>query len=355
MLALTPAALAQHGEDGLSSSSWVSPPPGASSSSVSSSGGGMNMDLVLHAITVAGAVPLGCVTAWRLGVHVKACDTRWNRLVMFHTVLTLFYIMTLVHCTLTLVIDAGVTAFQNNICYCLTYFFSVSSDALFFTSLLVVIVYMMERMFWSVLQRQLVVSNMSRVVFWVVTSLPYLYCTATTIYFLVDPPPEINDNVIYNSAMLTICVYAFLCSICYCTVAALVLYRAYTLEKNDIYFRMPRRPLLLLILVLSTCVVCFLLQAVMFSYRPITGKLINDFIFEFFAYWLPEFGATVLLLFVVRKPISSVPYNLLLAKGGAPTGVSVQGSSLFTSNNTAATHNNDAFKRAYRESKKTKL
>eukprot|EP01106_Pelomyxa_sp_JSP_P019320 TRINITY_DN959_c0_g2_i6.p1 TRINITY_DN959_c0_g2~~TRINITY_DN959_c0_g2_i6.p1 ORF type:complete len:297 (-),score=61.98 TRINITY_DN959_c0_g2_i6:109-999(-) len=276
-----------------------SPPPPPSSLSPSQSWGGWGYDGV-QVLTLVIYLPLGAVAAWRLAVHARA-TRQCSRLVQFHAFLTTFYLATVLHAVLKILMT--VEPLDSPFCDSTAFFLGTCAHCLFFTSLLLMILHILEHMYQTLVHRNLVTSMVVVVAVWVFMSLPYFYAVATSLYFLICPDALTDGNPIYDSTILIICGYAALLGAAYCVTALLIFRRAHYLENNVLFFHMSKKPLYLFLLVMVTCFASFILQFVMLLYRPVTHKFLPQYLFEVLAYWLPENASAVLLLIVARKPL----------------------------------------------------
>ncbi|KAH3765812.1 hypothetical protein Pelo_2347 [Pelomyxa schiedti] len=225
-----------------------------------------------------------------------------SRLVQFHALLFSFFACTSIYGMISMLPEEDVNLDNEAVVDGLSYLLGTVAHCLFFTALLVMLLHMLEHMNAELANRKLLVSTLSNVIFWLIMSIPYFYTLATTVYFIMVPDALADGNIIYDTAIITIVVYCLMCAIAYCITAALIVRKVYILERNDLFFKMKKRPVYLLIFVMAVCLISFLLQCAMLSYRPITGEYMNQYVFEVFTYWLPEVACSILLLIVARKP-----------------------------------------------------
>ncbi|KAH3745342.1 hypothetical protein Pelo_13248 [Pelomyxa schiedti] len=260
-----------------------------------------NIDVITEGITLCLYFCVGLLCLWRLLVHITV-SKRCTRLIQFHAFLLSFFTCVVLHSSVTLVVIVDGGKYSTTFLESLAYLLGIGSHSLFFTALLLILINMLEIMFVSVLEKQFLFSKFAIITFWIVMFIPYMYDIGTAIYFVIDPSADIDGSPLYDTAVLTVCAYALLCGIAYCIATGLFFYRLYSLEKRSRTLSIQSKPFYILIAVMCICFTSFFLQFAMFLYRPVTGKYMNVWVFQIFAYWVPEIGSSLPLLVVARIP-----------------------------------------------------
>ncbi|KAH3743465.1 hypothetical protein Pelo_15150 [Pelomyxa schiedti] len=284
---------------------------GNSSGDRSSSYGGEPEDsVVLLSVMVGLYAALGVIVLWRLYVHATTSRC-FNRVVQSHLLLLCFCIDILLLGVVSFLILEVDSLADNSVMNATEYFFSTTSHSLFYAALLLVIMHMVDTMYSFLAFKKPNISQAVTIAFWILMAIPILYIFATAIYFACIPEEKAHGNPIYDVAIISVSVYAALCALAYLITGILVLHRVKYLERRDAFFRVKRRPLYLMFLILFLCFACFLLEGGMFLYKPITGKEMPDYLFDIFAYWVPEIGSALLVMLIVRKPMEHRDYKSL--------------------------------------------